>query len=52
MTEDKEPIKDEKVELGSIDDFDTPSTTSPGMVVVWIVVIVLMVGSIAIRLMI
>jgi len=52
MIEDIEPKKDEKVELGSIDDFNTPSTTSPGMVVVWIVVIVLMVGSIAIRLMI
>ncbi len=51
MIEDIEPKQDEKVELGSIDDFNTPSTTSPGMVVTWIVVIVLMVGSIVLRIM-
>ncbi len=51
MIEDIESKKDDKVELGSIDDFNTPSTTSPGMVVTWIVVIVLMVGSIVLRIM-
>ena len=50
MIEEKKKIEEDKIELGSIDDFDTPSTTSPGMVVVWIVVITLMVASITMRL--
>ena len=41
--------KEEKVELGSIGDFNKPKTTSPGMVVIWIVLIILMVGSISMR---
>lgn len=51
MIENKEPIEDKKIELGSIDDFNETSKTSPGMVLVWIVLIILMVGSIALRIM-